>query len=84
MIALLCRRIFLTFSSSCRRRGRCNTAVHLSHSSMEAVSPFAELARAMQSSQGTLAAGRRPRGFPIFELLDIEAQMCRNKGEQRR
>lgn len=48
-------------------RGRCSEAVHLSQSSMAAPSSFFSLARAMQSSQGTFGAGRRPRGRPVFE-----------------
>ena len=79
MIALLCRRTRFTLGSSCCfRRGRCSAAVHFSHSSMAAPSSFFALARAMQSSHGTLAAGRRPRGRTVFELLGVDSLIAWN------
>ena len=43
--------------------------MHLSHNSIAAPSSFLVLALAMQSSHGTFAPARLPRGLPVLVLL---------------
>lgn len=44
---------------------------------MDVPSSFFSVARAIQASQGTLGAARRPRGRPVFELPDVGVVMTR-------